>query len=71
MCIWETLKQVFLKTVKTQIKCSIMLHFIRVNTVCKGQKDLQTEDKYNIFGKLQPETTRYVQWTNTQVYCIS
>ena len=25
-----------------------MLHFIRVNTVCKGKKDLQKKD-YNIF----------------------
>ena len=28
--------------------CHIMWHFIRVSTVCKGKKDLQT-NKYNIF----------------------
>ena len=30
----------FLQTVKTQMKYSRMLHFIRVSTVCKGKKDL-------------------------------
>ena len=34
----EIPKCVLLQTVKTQIKCSIMLHFIRVYTVCKGKK---------------------------------
>ena len=33
-CIWETTKQVHLQKVKTQMKCSIKLHFIRVYTVC-------------------------------------
>ena len=28
-----------------------MLHFIKVYTVCKGKKDLQTKE-YNIFVKL-------------------
>ena len=40
----KPLKQVLLQTVKTQMKCSIMLHFIRVYTVCKGKKDLQTKN---------------------------
>ena len=31
-----------------------MLHFIRVNTVYKGQKDHQTK-QYNIFGKYNPK----------------
>ena len=31
-CIRETPKRVLLQTVKTQMKCSIMLHFIRVYT---------------------------------------
>ena len=45
------------------MKCSTMLHFIRLDTVCKGKKDLQTKE-YNIFFlKLQPDTSRYVQWT--------
>ena len=38
LCIRETPKRVLLQTVKTQMKCSIMLHFIRVYTVCKGKK---------------------------------
>ena len=33
LCILETPKQVFLQTVKTQMKCRIMGHFIRVYTV--------------------------------------
>ena len=51
LCIWETPKQVLLQTVKTKMKCIIMMHFIRVHTVCKGRKDLQTKE-YNIFLKL-------------------
>ena len=50
LCIRETHKRVLLQTVKTKMKCSIMLHFIRVYTVCKGQKDLQTKE-YNILKK--------------------
>ena len=30
------------------MKCSKMLHFNRVYTVCKGKKDIQTKE-YNIF----------------------
>ena len=48
LCIQETPKQVLLQTVKTHMKCSIMLHFIRVYIVWKGQKDLQTKE-YNLF----------------------
>ena len=42
LCIRETPNQVLLQTVKTQMKCRVMLHFIRVYTVCKDKKDLQT-----------------------------
>ena len=45
--IHETPKQALLQTVKIQMKCSMMLHFIMVYTVCNGKKDLQTKD--NIF----------------------
>ena len=48
LCIRETPKRVFLQTVKTQMKCSLVLHFIRVYTVCKVKKDLQTKE-YTIF----------------------
>ena len=51
LCIRETPKRVSLQTVKTMMKCSIMLHFIWVYTACKGKKDPQTIE-YNIFGKL-------------------
>ena len=34
LCILETPKRVLWQAVKTQMKCSIMLHFIRVFTVC-------------------------------------
>ena len=34
LCILETLKRVLWQTVKTQMKGSIMLHFIRVCIVC-------------------------------------
>ena len=51
LCIVETPKRVLLQTVNTQMKCSMMLHFIRVYTVCKGEKDLQAKE-YNIFRKL-------------------
>ena len=40
-------KQELLQTMKTQMKCSIMLHFIRVYTVCKGKSDPLTKE-YNI-----------------------
>ena len=48
LCIQETPKLVLFQLVKTQMKCSIMLHFIRVYSVCKGKKDLQTK-KYNTY----------------------
>ena len=47
-CIRETAGRVRLQVVKTQMKCSIMRHFVRVYTVCKGIKDHQTNE-YNIF----------------------
>ena len=34
LCIMETPKQVLWPTAKTQMKCRIMRHFIRVCTVC-------------------------------------
>ena len=48
LCILETPKQVLLQIVKTEMKYSIMLHFIRVYTGCTGKKDHQTKE-YNIF----------------------
>ena len=61
----RTPKQVLLQTVKTQMKCSIMLHFIRVYTVFK--------DKKKIFR--QKNTIFFSNYNLTpldmyQVYCI-
>ena len=38
-CPPMTHKQVLLQTVKTQMKCPIMRHLIKVYTVCNGKKD--------------------------------
>ena len=46
----------------------IMWHFIRVYTVCKGKKDLQTKTQY--FFKLQPDTPKFMYSGLSQVYCI-
>ena len=46
LCIREPPKEVLLQTVKTQMKCSIMLHFIRVYTACRGKIELQTRKQY-------------------------
>ena len=43
VCTRETPKQVLLQAVKTKMKCSIMLHFIRVYTICKGKNDVLTK----------------------------
>ena len=48
---FETPEHVLLQTVKTQMKCSLVLHFIRAYTVCKGKTDIQTKE-YNTFWKL-------------------
>ena len=49
LCIQETPKWVLLQTVKTQMKCSIMLHFIRVYTVSTGKiLDMLCMFAYNV-----------------------
>ena len=35
-----------LQTVKTQMKCRMLRHFIWVYTVCLGKKDIQTKMQY-------------------------
>ena len=40
-CIMETPEGVLWQTVKTEMKCRIKQHFIRVCTVCKDKNDLQ------------------------------
>ena len=56
------------------MKCSIMLHFIGVFTVCKGKKDLQPKE-HNLSLKIKtsgdppppPPPPRYVQWNITSL----
>ena len=48
LCIQEAPKRVIFQTVKTQMKCSIMLHFIRVYTVCIDKKKIFRQ-KISIF----------------------
>ena len=43
------IKRVLLQAVKTLIKCSIMLHFIRVYTVCKGKK-ISSDKRIQIYN---------------------
>ena len=52
LCIRETPKRVFLQTVKTQMKCRIIRHFIRVYTVCYGKKRLSDFLNYNLTTKI-------------------
>ena len=52
LLIRDTPKGVLLQTAKTLMKYSIMLHFIRVYTVCRGKNDLQKI--YNIFFNYNP-----------------
>ena len=56
-----TPKCVLWQTVKTQMKCCIMQHFIVVYTVCKGKTILAEWDSI-LFGNynLWPQ---YIQWT--------
>ena len=60
-CILETTKRVLLQTVKSQMKCPIMWHFIRVYTVCLGKKICQ---QINTFEKII--TSHY----NSLIYSI-
>ena len=56
-CIRGNPKCVVLQTVKTQL-----WHFIRVYTVCEGEKDLQTKNPIFLKNyKLTP--LMYTQWT--------
>ena len=50
------------------MKCSIMLHFIRVYTVCNGKNDLQTKE-YTIFFENDNLTPLDMYNGLFQVYC--
>ena len=51
------------------MKCSIILHFICILTVCKGKKDLQTK-KFNILLKIYNLTPQDTDIGLSEVYCI-
>ena len=59
--ILETPKRVLLQTVKSQMKCSIMLHFIQVYTVCKVKRS--SDKRIQFKKKIKPDTPTYVKWT--------
>ena len=80
--IRETHERVFLQTVKTQMKCSIKLHFIRVYTVFVRQKNIvyffknknmTPLDMYNGLSKFiesnQKEESINIQRVNCQFTC--
>ena len=66
--ILETPKVVLLQTVKTQMKCRIMRHFIWVYTVCGDKKDPQTKD--TIFFLQLSRDTLDNYYRSSPVYCI-
>ena len=49
LCIQETPKRIVLQTVKTQMKCSIMLHFIRVYSVKVKKKNIFKQNNTIVF----------------------
>ena len=58
----------FLKAVKTQTKCSVMLHFINSYTVCEGKTAFHTK---TIFVFENQNMTRLdIYHGLLQVYCI-
>ena len=60
-CVWETPQRAVLQIVKIQMRCTIILHFIRVFSVCKGKK--RSSDKWIQYFLILPNFPRYVQWT--------
>ena len=69
LCIWETPKQVLLQTVKTQIQCCIMRHFIWVYIACYGKTDNQTKRIQYFF--LNYNLTPLDMYNGlSQVYCL-
>ena len=64
----ETPKRVLLQTAKTQMKCSIMLHFIRVYTVWKGKKIFSQKNTICFWNYNLPPLDRHNGLS--QVYCI-
>ena len=56
------------QTVKTQMKCSIMLHFIRVYSVCSDENDFQGQ-KYVIRCAAVPAHEAYIARTAHPFLC--
>ena len=67
LCILETPQRVFWQAVKTLMKCSIMLHFIRVCTILlRSKQPARTDIHYNLENSTcDPRTGQ----SNT--YCMS
>ena len=63
LCILVTPKCVLWQTVKTQMKCCIMQHFIRVYTVCYDKNNLQQKKYIFYLGIIVPDLSIYIQWT--------
>ena len=69
LCIRETPELVVLQTVKTQMNCCIMRHFIMIYTVCKRQK--RSSDKKILFCLLNYNLTPLdIHNALSQVYFI-
>ena len=67
LCILKTPKWVLWHTMKTQMKCSIILHFIRVSLFDKiKKKPLETEMHHNL-GAVPYLLYQYV-WENPSEY---
>ena len=66
-------KQVLWQTVKTQMKCCIRQHFIRVCTVCyKDKNNLQGQKKHHFIESLTSNPLKYL-YKNGQIHtcCIN
>ena len=68
LCTWEAPKGVLLQTVKSQMKCSMMLNFIWDITVCKGKKVLRQKIQYFFLKYDVTPLDMYIGLS--QVYCI-
>ena len=46
LCIWKIPERLLLQTVKNQMECSMMLHFIRVYTTLKVRKIFRQKNTF-------------------------
>ena len=69
LCIQETPKQVLLQTVKTQMKCRIMLHFIRCTPFVMVKKIFRLKNTISIENYNLTPLDMYNGLS--QVYCLN